>query len=281
MVGLKECLPVQNVIGFPVTALSFNEQVSTILRWSKEKLSKVVCIANVHMLIEAYQNPQFASVLHAADLVTPDGMPLVWMLRLLRNARQDRVAGPDVLLSLCQLASLEGVSLFFLGSHSMILEQMQSRLKQEFPNLMIAGMEPLPFRPMTAQEDEVIVRKLNESNAGIVLVSLGCPKQEQWITNHKDKVHMVMIGVGGAFPVFAGIHRRAPQFIQQLGLEWLYRLLQEPKRLWKRYVQTIPIFVWLAAKQLLVTKQRANVSPNIAEEVLVNLSTQCGENDSI
>jgi N-acetylglucosaminyldiphosphoundecaprenol N-acetyl-beta-D-mannosaminyltransferase len=254
MMGLENNLPVQHVIGFPITALSFDQQIEVILKWAKTGVSKIVCIANVHMLIEAHRDSHFASLLKASDLTTPDGMPLVWMLRLLGISRQDRVAGPDVLIALCRVAPEVGVSLFFLGSQSAVLEQMRTRLEREFPALKIAGMEPLPFRPMTAQEDEEIVRKLNTSGAGIVLVSLGCPKQERWMAEHRDKVDMVMIGVGGAFPMFAGIHRRAPQLVRQLGLEWLYRLIQEPKRLWKRYANTIPIFIWLAVKQLLASE---------------------------
>jgi N-acetylglucosaminyldiphosphoundecaprenol N-acetyl-beta-D-mannosaminyltransferase len=255
MVSLEECPPVQNVIGFPVNPLPFNDQVALMLKWAKYGFSKVVCIANVHMLVEAHRDPCFASVLKEADLVTPDGMPLVWMLRRLGASRQDRVAGPDVLVALCRLASLEGVSLFFLGSQSAVLERIRIRLKQEFPELKVAGMEPLPFRPSTEAEDEAIVQMLNESGAGIVLVSLGCPKQELWMAQHKDKVRMVMIGVGGAFPMYAGIHKRAPRFIQQTGLEWLYRLMQEPRRLWRRYSSTIPIFIWLALKQLMMPRQ--------------------------
>ncbi len=252
---LDEHVPVQDVIGFPIAALPFDDQLSAILRWAKSGLSKTVCIANVHMLIEAHRNAQFAAMLKAADLITPDGMPLVWMLRLLGISRQERVAGPDVLTALCRSAPEAEVSLFFLGSQSVILERMRERLEREFPTLTIAGMEPLPFRPMTAQEDAEIVQKLNASGAGIVLVSLGCPKQERWMVEHQNRVNMVMIGLGGAFPVFAGIHRRAPLLIQRLGLEWFYRLVQEPNRLWKRYAGTIPIFIWLAIKQILTSEQ--------------------------
>jgi N-acetylglucosaminyldiphosphoundecaprenol N-acetyl-beta-D-mannosaminyltransferase len=252
---LEEHMPVQDVIGFPIAALPFDDQLNVILQWAKSGLSKIVCIANVHMLIEAHRNPHFAAVLEAADLITPDGMPLVWMLRFLGVSRQERVAGPDVLMSLCRAAPGAGISLFFLGSQPSILEKMRNRLEQEFPDLAIAGMEPLPFRPMLAQEDAEIVQKLNASGAGIVLVSLGCPKQERWMAEHQDKVNMVMIGLGGAFPVFAGIHRRAPVLIQKLGLEWFYRLVQEPNRLWKRYADTIPVFIWLAIKQILTSVQ--------------------------
>ncbi len=253
--SLEATILVQDVIGFPIAALPFDEQLSVILRWAKSGLSKTVCIANVHMLIEAHRNAQFAAMLKAADLITPDGMPLVWMLRLLGISSQERVAGPDVFTALCRSAPEAEVSLFFLGSQSVILERMRERLEREFPTLKIAGMEPLPFRPMTAQEDAEIIQKLNTSGAGIVLVSLGCPKQERWMAEHQNRVNMVMIGLGGAFPVFAGIHRRAPLWIQHLGLEWLYRLVQEPNRLWRRYTDTIPIFVWLATKQILASGQ--------------------------
>jgi N-acetylglucosaminyldiphosphoundecaprenol N-acetyl-beta-D-mannosaminyltransferase len=258
----KEDLPVRSVIGYPVAALPFQEQISLMMQWAKEKVGKAVYIANVHMLVEAYKNRQFSDVLCKADLITPDGMPLVWMLKFQGVRQQDRVAGLDVLLSLCERASAEGVSVFFLGSQSLILEKMRVRLKCEFPNLKIADMQPLPFRPLTLDEDEAIVQKLNQSGAGLLFLSLGCPKQEQWIAEHREKVNMVMLGLGGAFPVYAGIHRRAPRFVRLFGFEWLYRLLQEPKRLAKRYASTIPIFIWLAIKQLLSSKNSDISSKN-------------------
>ncbi|HEY9906867.1 MAG TPA: WecB/TagA/CpsF family glycosyltransferase [Thermosynechococcaceae cyanobacterium] len=230
--------------------------MTLILEWAKLRLSKAVCIANVHMLVEAHRNASFASVLQSADLVTPDGMPLVWMLKLLGSPKQDRVAGLDVLQALCDRATTAGVSVFFLGSQGVILEQMRERLNQEFPDLQIAGMEPLPFRPMTQAEDAALVQTLNQSGAGIVFVSLGCPKQEIWMAQHQQRVNAVMIGLGGAFPVYAGLQKRAPGFVRSMGFEWLYRLLQEPKRLWGRYSSTIPLFIWLACKQLFVDQHK-------------------------
>lgn len=250
--------PSKSVIGFPVTALPFDGQISLIQGWAKQRLSKVVCIANVHMLVEAYRDQSFASVLKQADLVTPDGMPLVWMLKLLGARQQNRVAGLDVLAALCEQASTSGTTVFFLGSQTEILQRMRDRLQTEFPNLQIAGMEPLPFRPLSEIEDEAVVSLLNQSGAGIVFVSLGCPKQERWMAEHKDRVQAVMIGLGGAFPVYAGIHKRAPQLVRASGFEWLYRLVQEPRRLWGRYMNTIPIFVWLALKQLLTGTQKGS-----------------------
>lgn len=255
----NESPPIRRVIGCPVTALPFDAQISLMLTWAKQHLSKTVCVANVHMLVEAYRNPGFAAVLHNSDLVTPDGMPLVWMLRCLGVQNQDRIAGMDILLSLCAQAPTQGVRLFFLGSQDVILDRMKQRLVREFPNLNIAGIEPLPFRPLTPEEDEILIQRINESGAGIVLVALGCPKQETWIAQHRDRIHAVMIGLGGAFPVYAGVHKRAPRMMRSAGLEWLYRLIQEPRRLWSRYFDTIPIFVWLAIKQLLSPSQDSSM----------------------
>lgn len=246
--------PSHSVIGSPITALSFDAQIELMLDWASDRLSKVVCVANVHMLMEAKAHSEFASVLSNADLVTPDGMPLVWIMNLTSARCQDRVAGMDILMALCQQASTKEVSVFFLGSEPAILDRIRSRLQQEFPDLQIAGMEPLPFRPLTPEEDEIMIQKINQSGAGIVLVSLGCPKQEFWMNQHKGKVQAVMIGLGGVFPVYAGIHKWAPLWIRRLGLEWLYRLIQEPRRLWRRYFATIPPFIYLATKQILATR---------------------------
>ncbi|MGF1601104.1 MAG: WecB/TagA/CpsF family glycosyltransferase [Thermosynechococcaceae cyanobacterium] len=247
-------LPTLSIIGSPITAQPFKEQMRAIMVWAKERRSKSVCVANTHMLIEAYRNPDFSSVLQNADMVTPDGMPLVWMMKTMGALQQDRVAGMDIFTALCQAAPREQVSIFLLGSQSDILGRMQTRLQREFPNLDIAGVEPLPFRPMTPAEDSALIERVNASGAGIVFLALGCPKQEAWIDVHRDKIQAVMIGLGGVFPVYAGLQKRAPGWVRASGFEWLYRLIQEPTRLWKRYGSTIPAFVWLALRQVLGQK---------------------------
>ncbi|MBF2067358.1 MAG: WecB/TagA/CpsF family glycosyltransferase [Calothrix sp. C42_A2020_038] len=253
MVG-EVFLPTKKVLDFPITALKLDEQVQTIIQWALARESKTVCVANVHMLMEAHWNPEFANVLKGADIVTPDGMPLVWMMRHMGARYQDRVAGMDIMMSLCKLAEAQNVSVFYLGSQNEILSRMRKRLEKEFPRLKIAAMEPLPFRPLTEVEDQELVEKIHSSGAGVVLVSLGCPKQENWMAQHKGKIQAVMIGLGGVFPVYAGIHKRAPRVVREMGLEWLYRWMQEPRRLWQRYTKTIPPFMWLAMKQLLTNK---------------------------
>lgn len=247
---MKNSLPEQQVLNSPITALRFNTAMHTILQWAHRHESKAVCVANVHMVMEAYWRQTFADVLHNADMITPDGMPLVWMMKLLGRKGQDRVAGMDILQSLCQQASEENVKVFFLGSQQSILDGMRTRLEQEYPNLDIVAMKPLPFRPLTPREDEALIEEIHASGAGLVFLSLGCPKQEAWMAEHQGKVNAVMIGLGGAFPVYAGLKKWAPRWVRQAGLEWLYRLVQEPKRLIGRYSKTIPPFMFLALVQL-------------------------------
>ena len=246
---LEKKTPVQDVIGFSVCTLSIEQHISQILDWADAQMSKVVCVANVHMLMEGHWHEDFSKILKQADMLTPDGAPLAWMVSWLRLRRQERVAGMDILLGLCQSAKERSVSLFFVGSTPDVLSSIQQKLSQDFPDVKILGIANFPFRPLTADEDRDLIQEINSSGAGIVLVSLGCPKQERWMNEHKDKVRAVMIGLGGVFPIFAGQKKWAPKIVRKLGLEWLYRLVQEPKRLWNRYATTIPPFVFLALRQ--------------------------------
>jgi N-acetylglucosaminyldiphosphoundecaprenol N-acetyl-beta-D-mannosaminyltransferase len=277
MFNMQGLLPTKPVLSFPISALPFSQVLDLLLGWAKEGEGKMVCIANTHMLVEAHRDDKFADVLRQGSLLTPDGMPLVWMLRSMGVLHPERVTGPDLFVALCQRVSAEGLSLFFLGSEQMILDRMRQRLEHEFPNLKIAAMLPLPFRPLTSAEDKAVVNTLNSSGAGIVLVSLGCPKQEMWMAEHKERVKLVMIGVGAVFPLYAGLQQRAPRWIQKNGFEWLFRLIQEPRRLWVRYSITIPVFVWLALKQLLSTVKlsqppplRKRLTSSLIEAVLSN-----------
>jgi N-acetylglucosaminyldiphosphoundecaprenol N-acetyl-beta-D-mannosaminyltransferase len=260
-------VPTVNVIGSQIAALPFQTQIDTMLNWASARQSRFVCVANTHMLIEAHRKLAFWSILQSADLITPDGMPLVWMMKLMGVRRPERVAGMDILLALCHQSLQQNISVFFVGSQSKILGRMQCRLEKEFPGLKIAGMEPLPFGETAPEESAALIQQINESGAGIVFVSLGCPKQEYWMAKHKSKIDAVMIGLGGVFPIYAGIQKHAPKILRKSGLEWLYRLLQEPRRLWKRYASTMPIFVWLAFKQvytdlLWASKRQESVAHN-------------------
>lgn len=259
---VKKSLPTQSVIGFPVSSLSFDEQTRTIIRWAQAGLSKFVCVSNVHMLMEGRWQKEFAQVLLGADLLTPDGMPLVWMTSWMKRRTQDRVAGMELMMALCEQAQAADISLFLLGSEPEILSTIQQQLSQDFPKLQVVGTLSPPFRPLSIEENAAIAHKVNASKAGLVFVSLGCPKQEIWMHEHRGQVNAVMVGLGGAFSVYAGIKQWAPEWVRNLGLEWLYRLMQEPGRLWKRYATTIPPFLWLAFKQ--IVKVRLGLDPNLS-----------------
>jgi N-acetylglucosaminyldiphosphoundecaprenol N-acetyl-beta-D-mannosaminyltransferase len=243
-------LPVQRVIGSPLTALPFDAQMQVIVGWAQKRLSKMVCVANAHMLVEAHWNPDFAEVLEKADIVTSDGMPIVWMMKLLGVRNQQRVAGMDILMALCHLSMQQNLNVYFLGCQQSVLDRMKAQLDIDFPNLAIVGMEPLPFRPMTGEEEDEVLDRIEASGAHLVFVSLGCPKQEKWMAQHRSQVHAVTIGLGGAFPVYGGVKKWAPRWVRDAGLEWVYRLIQEPRRLAKRYSETNQAFLWLALKQL-------------------------------
>lgn len=255
-------IPTKDLLNVPVTCLPFEEQIMLILRWAKARTSKVVCLANVHMLIEAYRDRTFANVLHSADLVTPDGKPLVMMLHRLGIRHQNQVAGMDVFLNLCDLAQQTGIKVYFLGSTEEILEKIERKLSNEYPILQVAGMKSIPYiatEDIPKYRDRKLVEEINQSGAGIIFVCLGCPKQEIWMSHYKNLVQGVMVGVGAVFSMYAGVNPRAPRWVQQAGMEWLYRLLQEPRRLWWRYGSTIPPFLYLSLKQL-VTPYKLKLS---------------------
>ena len=242
----------RNLIGIPVYVSSFDDQLNQISDWAQDYQSKMVCVANVHMLIEAWRNPVFADMLRNADLVTPDGMPLVWMMKQMGVKQAERVAGMEIFQTACEQAAAAQTSIFLLGAKPEVLDKICQRLKNEFPLLKIAGTLSPPFAPLSPDADMSIVQTINASGAGIVFVALGCPKQELWMAQHRHKIKAVMIGVGAVFPIYAGVLKQAPKFMRDAGFEWLFRLTQEPVRLWGRYSSTIPIliFIWLALKQI-------------------------------
>jgi N-acetylglucosaminyldiphosphoundecaprenol N-acetyl-beta-D-mannosaminyltransferase len=244
-------LPQIEIIGSPLTTFPLDDLINMMLEWAQEGSSKSVCIANTQMLIEAHRNPALRSVLQEADLVTPEDCPLVWMLKLLGVRNQNRMGGMETFLTLCHEVSQQNLSVFFVGSQTEILNRIQVNLARQFPNLQIAGMEPLPLRQATAQKDDFLIRRINASGASIVFVSLGHLQQEIWMAKHKGFIQGVMIGIGSVFPVYAGIHRRAPQWARTCRVGWLYRLFQRSISLWKQYRKTIPIFTCLAARQLM------------------------------
>ena len=238
----------KSVISINITTGKYSSFLARILDLARSEKSSYICVANVHMLVEAQNDNKFATIVNNATMTTPDGMPLVWSMKFLHGLQQDRVAGMDLLPDLLKQSSENNIPVYFYGGTQHMLDATQEYVKSKFPLATIAGMHSPPFRPLTAVEENNIVNKINSSGAKILFVALGCPKQEKWMADMKGKINMPMIGIGGALPVMIGLQSRAPQWAQNAGLEWLYRLVQEPKRLFKRYASTNTIFIWLLLK---------------------------------
>jgi N-acetylglucosaminyldiphosphoundecaprenol N-acetyl-beta-D-mannosaminyltransferase len=239
------------VLGVPIDVVGWDAALSRISTWAAARESRYVCICNSHSVVTAGQDAAFGRIIEAADMATPDGAPVARMLRILGSPAQQRINGPDLMWKYCEQAALRGESIYLYGGLPDTLALLQQRLKAAFPGLLIAGAYSPPFRLATAEEDEADVARINAAGAGTVWVSLGCPKQEQWMAAHRGRVNAVMIGVGAAFDYHAGTIKRAPKWMQNAGLEWLHRLCSEPRRLWKRYLVTNTLFIAGAASQLL------------------------------
>lgn len=233
------------VIGIDVDVGSITSLGDHIVGIAKKAAKNAyVCVANTHMLTIARTDPHFSEVLKNASLVVPDGMPLVWTQKKKGFAHAQRVSGPDLMLYLCKLAEKDNLSVFLLGASPRTLELLSENLLQRFPNLKIVGTHSPAALPEKPKLDEDLVECINQSGASILFVGLGCPKQEYWCANHAPQLNAVAIGVGAAFDFHAGTKKRPPPWVQQSGLEWLYRLLSEPRRLWKRYFTSNTAFIY-------------------------------------
>ncbi len=239
-----------HILGLRVDATSYESASSQILDWAENGETRYVCVANVHMVMEAYDDPCFREIVNSADLVTPDGMPLVWMLRGLGFPRQERVYGPTLTLAVVRKAADRGVPVGFFGGTPEAVAEMTRRFQKRLPTLKVVYRYSPPFRPLSEIEQESVETAIRKSGARVLFVGLGCPKQERWMGTHYRKLGTVMIGVGAAFDFHSGRVPQAPPWLQALGLEWCFRLAVEPRRLWRRYLSHNPRFVWLALQQL-------------------------------
>lgn len=242
--------PSRVILGTRVDASNYADATETIIGWAQNHESRYVCATGAHGVIEAEDDTSFQVVLNEADLNVPDGMSLVNALKKLGVENASRVYGPDLTLHVCKAAAKAGVSIALYGSTQKVLDLLQQRLPEVAPGLEIACAISPPFRPITQEEDEQYIKQITESGAGIVLVGLGCPRQERWCAEHKGKIPAAMLAVGAAFDFHAGLLQQAPSMLQRLGLEWAFRLAMEPKRLWKRYSKIVPRFMLGFAQQM-------------------------------
>ncbi len=238
------------VVGMRIDATTCEDATARMLAWASAGKPAYVCTATVQMVMEAHDHPEFRPVVEEADLVTADGMPLAWAQRLLGVPHATRVCGPELMPSLCAAAAAAGVPVGLYGGTPGVMDDLLRELRGRFPALDIVYHWCPPFRPLTEEEDARVVREVADSGARILFVGIGCPKQEKWMYEHRDSVSAVMIGVGAAFDFMAGHKKRAPRFLQDLGLEWLFRLATEPHRLWRRYLYLNPRFLAQVIKQL-------------------------------
>lgn len=237
--------PKYDVIGVGVSSTSYDEAVDSILAAAAQRSPAVVSLHAVHAVVTASSDPQLREAVNAFEIVAPDGQPVRWALNgLHRQKLKERVYGPELTLRLCERAAREGVSVYLYGgANDEILQDLITNLIKKYPDLKIAGAESPPFRPLTAEEDVAMVKRINDSGAGIVFIGLGCPKQDHFAHEHRHNIQAVQVCVGAAFDFHAGRKTIAPAWMQRRGLEWLYRLGCEPGRLWKRYLVTNTLFV--------------------------------------
>jgi N-acetylglucosaminyldiphosphoundecaprenol N-acetyl-beta-D-mannosaminyltransferase len=233
-----------DVLGVGISALSLDGVVNEIIRWIDNGERHYVCVTNVHTVIECQHDEELRRIHNASGLTTPDGMPIVWCLKRAGAVGVTRVYGPDLMLALSKPLAQSRRSVFLYGTTPRTLELLSARLASQFPGLRIAGSYAPPFRQLTPVEDADVVRLINESGADVVWVGLGAVKQEYWMATHRESLRAsALIGVGAAFDFHAGVVKQAPLWMQRRGLEWIYRLCREPRRLWRRYLRTNPAFV--------------------------------------
>lgn len=234
-----------NVLGVGVSAIDMALALDTIDGWIATREQHHVCVTGVHGVMESQHDETLRRIHNTAGMVTPDGMPLVWLSRLSGRSHVDRVYGPDLMLAVCERSVDRGYRHYFYGGGEGVPELLAERLSQRFPGLQVAGTYSPPFRPLTAEEDEALVQRINTAGADIVWVGLSTPKQERWMYEHLGKLNApVLVGVGAAFDFHAGLKKQAPRWMQRSGLEWSFRLLTEPRRLGRRYLVNNPAFVW-------------------------------------
>ena len=244
-----------NILGVKVCAIDLDLALRAIKHWIDAAEPTYVCVTPAHSIMDAYHNPQLRSILNSSGLTTPDGMSLVWILKLLGHKDVDRVYGPDLVLALCQFGVEKKYRHYFFGGEPGVAKALASRLTKRLDGLQIVGTHSPPFHKLSDAEDRAEIDMINSTNPDIVWVGISSPKQERWMAEHLGKINApVMIGVGAAFDFLSGRKPQAPRWIQRSGLEWLFRLATEPKRLWPRYRQ-YPLFMWLVLLQLLGLKK--------------------------
>jgi N-acetylglucosaminyldiphosphoundecaprenol N-acetyl-beta-D-mannosaminyltransferase len=242
-----------DVLGIPLGLTDYESTLDWIDATVESRDSVYICVCNVHAVMAAAEDPELRSALLASDLNVPDGQPLVWAMNLLGHPLHDRVYGPELMARSCARAVRSGQRLYLYGGRNQgALVQLALNLRQRYPGIKIVGGYSPPHRPLTEEEREAVIDEINHSEADVVWVGIGVPKQEKWMADMRQALDApVLVGVGAAFDFHAGLVPQAPAVLQDSGLEWAYRLAQEPRRLWRRYLRYNPRFVHAFTRQLI------------------------------
>ena len=236
-----------------ISIINYKTALEVIEKQVEKYQSHYICVAAVHLLMEAHKNSNLQTVVNKSLLVTPDGMPLVWLAKLSGEKYITRVYGPDLMLKTCQLAEEKGYRVFLLGGAENQSKNLKKTLLKRYPKLKIAGIQETPNRPISKEKNKVILNGIKKSQPQIIFIGLGCPLQEKWMSDNYQRIEQgVLIGVGAAFDFISGRVKQAPIWMQNSGLEWLFRLIQEPRRLWKRYLIFNSVFVFSIVKERLL-----------------------------
>lgn len=241
-----------NILGVQVNATNMDISTTEVARWIADGEKHYALFSPVSTIMQCRQDPELRKVANHAGLVNPDGMPLVFLSRMMGEKETDRVYGPDFMMAFSELSVERGYKHFYYGGAEGVPEQLATTMREKFPGLQIVGTYSPPFRALTPEEDEDIVKMINDANPDVIWVGLGSPKQDHWMAQHRDRLNAAaLLGVGAAFDFHTGRKPQAPYWMQRSGLEWTFRLATEPRRLWKRYLINNPVFVASVAAQML------------------------------
>ncbi|XRG77813.1 WecB/TagA/CpsF family glycosyltransferase [Rossellomorea sp. GAMAL-10_SWC] len=246
----KKEIPTCNILGVNIAAINMDWLLKYLKTNVKSKFGNrlagdYICVSNVHTTVTSYEDNEYCSVQNNALMAIPDGGPLATIGRRRGHNNMNRIPGPNLMGEVFEISAENGYRHFFYGSTEETLKRLHFNLEENYSGMQIAGMLSPPFRPLTDEEDAAIIEQINSTKPDFIWVGLGAPKQEKWMAAHKGKVNALMVGVGAGFDYFAGNIDRAPEWMQKVNLEWLYRLVQEPKRLFTRYMKTNTKFIWL------------------------------------